>query len=1479
MDTPDKGAVAQTGESPFDHRSGAHGNAQLELAQVIAQTEAADEGARPRRALRTRKANQLNPFTFEQLAYAKTLRARDWEDAVVTTREQRLEAKRRHALQMEELRRAQDNDEWLVPDQEPGEPQEERMPSRSASPGSRHHAATPSGTRKGRGGHNERTSRKKLRQYASRKEHGSALSAQPTNQDQQEQIRQNRAKVLSWFSDGREGAQSESGGSDIPEDTAEARDSSDQSEEEGQGQEQEQELRPSARRRHGPGALSRRGKDPDLRRDSDEHESPRQTREQMDQDLRHRYHLLLKVMPKVQAKQCIADLKRMLKGKPYHSDNEDSSDSSQHRLALHHRQRKVLANSESDHEGAHVPGIAHRRRIARRDSEDDPSRFDIVGDPESSSSEASPVPRSLTADALIVSSSNGDDDDDDDASTGDFDQNRTGALSHRRARSVRKEEDLIDRMLSHTRRAPEPRLRRPRGISATRRRPQHRRDPKAAGTSIQLPLPGRVSSQSSTHSFQRTPSYSNTQFAGASLWASVDDEDEELWGTAPDSSTNRRVLALQSKTGHGTTGTNTPKGHHQETGSSRSGRLQRHGDSGNPWDALLVQPQQRSGPSRAQLQRPPARPTRHKGIGTNPEPVSPRRIRLLDERLDQELFADKRAPLRNDAENESLRLGRHTDGSKGTNGDRPQPLPHLQPRQPSPSPTVERHQAVQRLRQARQGRVPLQTGLTAHFPQPPPSTRPVARPQKSDLLDWFQIQDSSALHNSSPQPVLDEVELEKANEWASLIHMRPNLGIPVLNSGVRLGDTSYITRGHLHRLMLLLSDLDVDLNPDLGPCSGQGQNQGQGHEWEQRIEMENGVVLSLSPSTRPGTVMHHMADLFDGIRADCRTLLFGGERTNLLLGSLQDRLTGLERYLVDRWEQSRKQGAGEEQSLLSLSETLTSKMEHMVHLVEELEANNNQGQQDPTPSAGVISEPCTPQRAVTVAALATSMAYLRFTLLSRHLHGNPWQELIQLPDINAVATRVIKRLLVYGLQHTMKAVRVACSATEEEGKAIQDTTVEIWVSLMSLLGPSFWPTTEEAVLEWLGQLPGHSVHPWLQGERTWFVLFSLLTQSQLSRTDGRAGPPGGEGTGNDQTLKEWWPLVGSAIASSCVRYSVAVEAHMLEYAVQQRDEYIDMVHRRTLLLLSRWGWKLCPRSSQEPASGEQLLRQLCKGVFDTKGHSFQSLPSQTGHDFPRFLRDLNQEDLSCSLDSEYDDDDRGDRSSREGRNTFHLYLRLLAVYGFEQRQAAAAEAGPQGSGPDPTRTTRRLFYRLLPVQQLRFSVAHPPTGSELSQLVNMYSLALVALYVAPSTDPKETLSQLRRVQGWLDLATADQNSQLICIRAVQYFGIVCQHHHLVMTDVSEWFAQVVDKLHQSLAQTSLPFPSSSSIESDRARRRRHRDLRLLLKASLRALRNVIQHPSLAPRRRPDELPFPSEMLLRPSRLTQTEFLPQKEWMS
>lgn len=284
---------------------------------------------------------------------------------------------------------------------------------------------------------------------------------------------------------------------------------------------------------------------------------------------------------------------------------------------------------------------------------------------------------------------------------------------------------------------------------------------------------------------------------------------------------------------------------------------------------------------------------------------------------------------------------------------------------------------------------------------------------------------------------------------------------------------------------------------------------------------------------------------------------------------------------------------------------------------------------------------------------------------------------------------------------------------------------------------------------------------------------------------------------------------------------------MSEYALQRRDTYITTVLQRLTYLTQHW------RLSD---GGEALLRQLGK-LFDAPGHAFQSLPSETTHDFPRWLCALNASLLSRITETDPDDDE----------TAFQRFLRLLATFASEHSTSESA-------------AVRRVFYRLLPVRQVKFSAAHPPTRAELSQLVNAYALALLALYLVPSSDAREVRAQLRRVQGWLDFGTADHNSQLVCIRAVQYFGIVCQHHHLQLDDVADWFAALVDQL-----QLALSSPAHTSSTSMLTSNSRPAHVQLLLQAALRAWRNVCSHPSLVPDQPVEDEALPSAVLLRPSK--------------
>ena len=745
--------------------------------------------------------------------------------------------------------------------------------------------------------------------------------------------------------------------------------------------------------------------------------------------------------------------------------------------------------------------------------------------------------------------------------------------------------------------------------------------------------------------------------------------------------------------------------------------------------------QDRRGPSKADN-----RPHRHrvfplsKKSGFVPQLLNPRERGLLDQELDAELFGEKAA--REEAEGAAVYDV------------------FYEKRAQSPST-----------------RLPLQSVSD--------SRQNVIKPAyKSRALEGYMQSRSrqSLSYNISkdsadaPLPQPDPEVLKEASKWSSLIDIRIDLGIPVLQAGLLLHPDSRIAKGELRSWL------------------------GSTEAREESIPSHHFGLL-LEPDTRASDAEKRLSPFFDSMAEACRGLAErGASEAHDVLARIVAGFQSLERWIENRSAQ---------ESITSICDSVVGKADMFIARV--LTAS----QKADHPALARLQMLVTWQQV----RLIVPKRKRAGAVLDRDLEGG---------NLNALAGKLMIHLLSYGLHRTIRPIKDAAAGIVEQ--IPEELTIDLWTGLIYLLGDEFWPVFTDNFLPWLAARPAEK--PFIRGERIWYALFALLALSQISPLDGSAA--------SEPSLKSCWPLVSAAVSESCIRYDLTVEASMPALAIEQRDGYIHCCLQRILLLSSQRKWKFLSDNNQE---GEALVRQVCKTIFDAKQHNFASLPSESRHDFPRFLREFNEGAL------EEDEDDWEE-------NSFHLFLKLLVRLGKEK----------DSSSEDANKRLLRFYARLLPVQRLKPDTRSSANPNEISKLINLYSMAAITLFMA--SDAREARASLRRFQNWLDFSSADQTARLVCIRAVQYLGVICQHHHLPLDDVVTWFEDVVRSLRISVESFS-DVPTKGLFLDRSSKTQRNESVRLL-KASLRALRRVIENPSLAPERFILQQPLPNMALLRPS---------------
>ncbi|EPQ30847.1 uncharacterized protein PFL1_01745 [Pseudozyma flocculosa PF-1] len=428
-------------------------------------------------------------------------------------------------------------------------------------------------------------------------------------------------------------------------------------------------------------------------------------------------------------------------------------------------------------------------------------------------------------------------------------------------------------------------------------------------------------------------------------------------------------------------------------------------------------------------------------------------------------------------------------------------------------------------------------------------------------------------------------------------------------------------------------------------------------------------------------------------------------------------------------------------------------------------------------------------------------------------------------------------LLRHGLNRTMRAVKTIADALVsdpgvDDGGAprpaavtkLADTSAEMWVCLIHLLDRagkedmggvplSFWSVFEAALTQWQGLDPRRSSI--IAAESTWYCIFGISALSHVSPSTGTAHSIG--------HLGEHWPVVARALAAVRLRFDAAVESSMSLSALNKRDRYVRVVLHRCLDLSAAWGWKM---------EGADLALSRLFDIFDS--HRLTDLPSESDHDFPRFLRDFDE--LALYQPAERDD------------SCFHVFVKLVARASRDLRASARDQR-------DGDRKVSRLFSRISPVRTMAFTRDDVPTSGQRSMLFNHYAVVMLFLFVAPS----QAAQRLRQIKSFLPFRQADFASQVACVRAMMYAAAIFRHHRLDVSPISAWFGEVATlmmKEYEALEKTTGTqsrrppgaAPLAPMFQEARARQvavRRQSEVARLIVAVLRSLQHVIEHPTLS----------------------------------
>ncbi|PWN26274.1 hypothetical protein BDZ90DRAFT_275416 [Jaminaea rosea] len=690
----------------------------------------------------------------------------------------------------------------------------------------------------------------------------------------------------------------------------------------------------------------------------------------------------------------------------------------------------------------------------------------------------------------------------------------------------------------------------------------------------------------------------------------------------------------------------------------------------------------------------------------------------------------------------------------------------------------------------------------ATSPQPPGQQR------NKGLRPFLRVESWDRPSSSTASGQLSRAQLD-ADAWGDLANLRLDFGIRPLPAGLSFSPASAIGRGRLFELVEL----------------GEGGN--QENAALSRIAGRTVLGVDLPPHPDVAVMLQLMPAIFDAIFAATETIRSGrgdageeinGESAPDTLSAAVTRTThgidDLLRYLA--------------QGITSLADFVpprevrqyvASIKSQMVHLFDRFQAA-------PTADQGQEGR----QRQKSFETLLLTLRWFDVEVSWRHIASKGLQnadaidfeeKLADEEELILACEGLMISLLSHGMHRTMHCIKTRAkrdSSIDAAPSHIDDTSAELWVSLIHLLGTAatllgphmaFWPVLDSSLSQWLKILPPR--RPVLMSEAIWFVTLSLCALSQFSAANGT--------TLSRPQLRQHWPLVVQAFAATRLRYDESVEQAMPSAALAKRDQYLRAITQRCFNLVSLWRW-----------SGEGAEGALSK-IFDVfNAHKLADLPTEEDHDFPPFLRDFNPELLF-------------DETSREG-TTYHVFLKLLAHVARSLQATASPEDDPAAAATAADRKISRLFSRVCPVRVMTFSKANPPTARERSSLFNHYSVATLHLFLVPSAAQQ----RLRQIKSFLVFKEADAQSQVTCIRAMMYAAVVHRHFELDVAPITAWFGSIfktllgdAEEVNRKVARGGGATAAAGEyFETQRQAKR----VTSLLVAALRSIQHVVEHVSL-----------------------------------
>ncbi|KAK4689696.1 hypothetical protein P7C73_g409, partial [Tremellales sp. Uapishka_1] len=362
------------------------------------------------------------------------------------------------------------------------------------------------------------------------------------------------------------------------------------------------------------------------------------------------------------------------------------------------------------------------------------------------------------------------------------------------------------------------------------------------------------------------------------------------------------------------------------------------------------------------------------------------------------------------------------------------------------------------------------------------------------------------------------------------------------------------------------------------------------------------------------------------------------------------------------------------------------------------------------------------------------------------------------------STRLIRQLLAYGFDHTVRPLKLILKG-EAESPEVLDSTVALWAALIH--ASSAWDEQRnldpnstfllalDSALD--VNLRLDQVGP-MAAERIWFLIFGLCAISQFG-VDGKISP--------EFTPSPRWSLVRRATALIKVSHSQEAEENAHLDQLQGRDRYLKVMVARCVRLSSIWKWHFDRESFS-------ITSKNLGVIFKDRQH--RNLPTEPPVDFPDFVTHF---DISLTATEDTKEE-----------SAFEMYLRLACVAASDLISSTDTLLEAQQAEKD----VQRLIMSIFPFSPVNFSKTSPPSPKQLGALVNRYSTMIMACYFSPSL-LGWVLANSRK---WLAFEMADLESRQICIRGLMYLAVAVRHHGQCLKPVVDKLADILGILQKEL---------------------------------------------------------------------------------